>query len=93
MIVAAAEFVDIGYTKLQKFLSLLNSEIPQKTSFYEHRRQYVFPEINAAWRKNQLEQIEEIKSSGLMLELALDGQCHSQGYNPRFQQKTLQQTN
>ena len=93
MIVAAAEFVDIGYTKLQKFLSLLNLEIPQKTSFYEHRRQCVFPEINAAWRKNQLEQIEEIKSSGLMLELALDGQCHSQGYNPRFQQKTLQQTN
>ena len=67
--------------KIQKFSSLLNLEIPQKTSFYEHRRQYVFPEINAAWRKNQLEQIEEIKSSGLMLELALDGQCHSQGYN------------
>ena len=81
MIVAAAEFAGIGYTKLQKFSSLLNLRIPQKTSFYEHRRQFVFPEIDAAWRKNQLEQIEEIKSSGRMLELALDGQCDSPGHN------------
>ena len=66
MSVAAAEFAGIGYAKLQKFSSLLNLKIPQKTSFYEHRRRYVFPEIDAAWRKNQLEQIKEIKSSGRM---------------------------
>ena len=84
MIVAAAEFAGIGYTKLQKFSSLLNLRIPQKTSFYEHRRQFVFPEIDAAWRKNQLEQIEEIKSSGRMLELALDGQCDSPGHNATY---------
>ena len=44
MIVAAAEFAGIGYIKLQKFSSLLNLRIPQKTSFYEHCRQFVFPE-------------------------------------------------
>ena len=64
MSVAAAEFAGIGYAKLQKFSSLQNLKIPQKTSLYEHLRQYVFPEIDVAWRKNQLEQIEEIKSSG-----------------------------
>ena len=66
MSVAAAEFAGIGYAKLQKFSSLLNLKIPQKTSFYEHRRWYVFPEIDIAWRKNQLEQTEEVKSSGRM---------------------------
>ena len=78
MIVAAAELARIEYTKLQKFSSLLNLKIPQKTSFYEHHQQFVFPEIDAAWQ-NQLEQIKEINSSGRMLELALDGQCDSPG--------------
>ena len=49
MSVAAAEFAGIGYAKLQKFSSLLNWKILQKTSFYEHRRWYVFPEIDIAW--------------------------------------------
>ena len=66
MIVAAAEFTGIRYKKLQKFSSQLNFKLPQKTSYYEHRRQFVFPEIDATWRKNQLEQIEEIKLSGRM---------------------------
>ena len=70
--------------KLQKFSSLLNLKIPQKTSFYEHCRQYVFPEIDAARRKNQLEQIQEMKSFGRMLELALDGQCDSPGHNATY---------
>ena len=41
----------------------------------------MFPVIDDGWRKNQLKQIEEIKSSGRMLELALDGQCDSPGHN------------
>ena len=28
--------------------------------FYEHCKQFVFPEIDAAWRKNQVQRIEEI---------------------------------
>ena len=84
MVAATAEFAGIGYAKLQRFSSLLNLKIPQKASFYEHRRQSVFPEIDAAWRKNQLQQIEEIKSSGRMLELALDGQCDSPGHNATY---------
>ena len=84
MVAATAEFAGIGYAKLQRFSSLLNLKIPQKASFYEHRRQSVFPEIDAAWRKTQLQQIEEIKSSGRMLELALDGQCDSPGHNATY---------
>ena len=79
MIPAVSEFSGIGYTKLQKFSSLLSLKIPQRESFYERRRQLVFPEIDAARQKNQLEQIEEIKPSVRMLELALDGQCDSPG--------------
>ena len=84
ILIVAAEFADNGYTKLQKFWSLLNLKIPQKTSFYEHCWQFVFPVIDDGWRKNQLKQIEEIKSSGRMLELALDGQCDSSGHNAMF---------
>ena len=48
MVAATVEFAGIGYAKLQRFSSLLNLKIPQKASFYEHRRQSVFPEIDAA---------------------------------------------
>ena len=44
----------------------------------------MFPEIDAAWQKNQLEQIEEIKSFDRMLKLALDGQCDSPGHNATY---------
>ena len=44
----------------------------------------LFPETDSAWQKNQLEQIEEIKSSGRVLELALDGQCDSPGHNAPY---------
>ena len=60
LIVAAAEFSHISFTKLNKFSCLLNLRIPQKIMFYEHRKQFVFPEIDAAWRKNQVQRIEEI---------------------------------
>ena len=40
----------------------------------------MFPEIDAAWR-NQLEQIEEINSSGHILELALDSPGDNATYN------------
>ena len=84
IIVAAAEFSGIGFTKLHKFSSLLNLRIPQKTMFYDHRKQFVFPEIDAAWRKNQVKQIEEIKKCGRVLELAVDGQCDSPGHSAKY---------
>ena len=49
LIVAAAEFTCIGFTKLHKFSCLLNLTILQKTIFYEHRKPIVFPEIGTAW--------------------------------------------
>ena len=67
-------------------------KIPQKTSFYGHCQQRVIPKIDAAWRKSQLEQIDEIKSSGCMLKLALDdGQCDSLGHNVTY--KTISAIN
>ena len=49
--------------------------------FYELRKQFVFPEIDAEWRKNQVQQIEEIKKCGRVLELTVDGQCDSPGHS------------
>ena len=52
-------------------------KIPQET-FYENRRQFLFPEIDAAWQKNQqIVQIQEIKSSGRKLQLAWWSVCFS----------------
>ena len=74
MIVAAAEFAGIGYTKLQILLSILNMKIPQKKHHSMNiANSFVFPEFDAAWRKNLQEQIEVIKSSCRMLELPLNG--------------------
>ena len=44
----------------------------------------MFPKIDYAWRKNQLEDIEEIKLYGCMLELAHDGRSDSPGYNAAY---------
>ena len=52
--------------------------------FYELRKQFVFPEIDAEWRKNQVQQIEEIKKCGRVLELAVDGQCDSPGHSAKY---------
>ena len=41
----------------------------------------MFPENDAGRRNNQIKKIEENKSSGRMLELALDSQCDSPGRN------------
>ena len=41
----------------------------------------MFPENDAGRRNNQIKKIEEIKSSGRMLELTLDGQYDSPGRN------------
>ena len=56
----------------------------QKTIFYEHRKQFVLPKIDAAWRKNQVQQIEEIKKSGRVLELAVDRQCDSPDHSATY---------
>ena len=55
LLVAAAEFSGISFTKLHKFSCLQNLRIPQKTMFYEHRKQIMFPETDAAWRKSQVQ--------------------------------------
>ena len=80
------------YSQLQQLNSLVSVSqsytslirIRQKTIFYEHLKQFAFPEIDAAWRKNQVQQIEEIKKFGRVLELAVDGQCDSPGHSATY---------
>ena len=78
---SAAEFSGIGFTKLHKFSCLLNVRIPQKTMFYEQRKQFVFPEIDAAWR---VQQIQEIKKCDRGSELVFDGQFDSPGHSATY---------
>ena len=84
VIVAAAEFSGIGFTKLHKFSYLLNLKILRKTIDCKHRKQFVFPKIDVAWRKNQVHQIEETKKSGRVLELAIDEQSDSPGHSATY---------
>ena len=57
---AAAEFVGIGFTKLQKFAEILRLRFIDKTNYYEHCGGFIFPEVHSARKKNQREQINEI---------------------------------
>ena len=40
--------------------------------------------MDAAWRKTQVQQIEEINKYGCVLELAVDGQCDSPGHSATY---------
>ena len=52
--------------------------------YYEHRANFVFPEVAHAWRIDQEKQIKEIKDTGRELNLAVDGQCDSPGHNATY---------
>ena len=92
MIPAAAEFAGIGFTKLRKFTEILRLRFIDKTNYYEHRGGFIFPEVHSAWKKNQREQINEIRESGRSLYLAADGQCDSPGHNVTYNTVTMLDT-
>ena len=49
--------------------------------FYEQQKQFVFPEIDAAWR---VQQIQEIKKCDRGSELVFDGQFDSPGHSATY---------
>ena len=60
----------IGFIKLQTFAEILRLELINKTNYYEHRGDIIFPEVHSAWKKNQRLQINEIQEFGRSLYLA-----------------------
>ena len=54
------------------------------SSYYRLRGDYVFPEIDRAWKKHKKELMREIKDSGRKVDLALDGQCDTPGHNATY---------
>ena len=84
LIPAAAEFARIGYFKMETFANILNLQFLKKSNYYKHRGDFIYPEINRAWEKNQEEQFEEIWESGRTLSLAVAGQHDSPGHNTRY---------
>ena len=88
LIPAAAEFAGIGYFKMEKFANILNLQSLKKFVYYKYRGDFIYPEINRAWEKNQEEQFEEIRESGKTLSLAVDGQCDSLEHNATYNTAT-----
>ena len=84
LLTSATELSGIAFQKVDKFAKLLNLKFISKTMFYEYRGDFVFPEINHAWGKEQKRQIEEITASGRNLQLAVDGQCDTPGHNATY---------
>ena len=74
----------IGFNKITKFAHLLNLRFISKPMYYQHRGNFVFPEVDHAWRRDQQLQIQEIIDSGRQLELAVDGQCDTPGHNATY---------
>ena len=70
LIPVAAEFAGIGFTKLQKLTEILRLKFINKTNYYEHRGDFIYPEVHSAWKKkNQRLQINEIQEFGRSLYL------------------------
>lgn len=64
MIPVAAEFAGIGFTKLQKFAEILRLNFINKTNYYEHRGDFIFPEVHSAWKKINVYKLMKFKSLG-----------------------------
>ena len=88
LIPAAAEFSGIGYFKMEKFANILNLQFLKKSVYYKHKGDFIYPEINRAWEKNQEEQFEEIRESGKTISLAVDEQCDSPGHDGTYNAAT-----
>ena len=84
LITGAAELAGLSITKLLKFSRIMNLKMISESMYYRHRTNFVFPEIDAAWKKDQSKQIEEIKSKNRALSLGMDGQCDSPGHNATY---------
>ena len=84
LIPVAAEFAGIAYFKMEKFANILNLKFLKKSVYYKHKGDFINPEINRAWEKNQEEHFEEIRETGRTLFLAVDGQCDSPGHNATY---------
>ena len=69
---------------MEKFANILDFQLLKKTVCYKHRGDFIYPEINRAWEKNQEEQFEEMRESGRTLSLAVNGQCDSPGHNATY---------
>lgn len=83
-LVAATEMSGIPVQKILRFAQILNLKCIDESNYYRLRAKYVYPEINSAWKRNQIQQIEDIKNSENVLDLALDGQCDTPGHNSTF---------
>lgn len=92
LVTAATEFAGISFTSLHKFANLLNLKFFGSSTYYNHRRDYIYPEVDHAWIKNQVEQVDEIVESGRSLNLAADGQCDSPGHNAAYNTVTMMDT-
>ena len=84
LIPAAAEFAGIRYFEMEKLENILNLQFLKKSVYCKHRGDFIYPEINRAWEKNQEKQFEEIRESVRTLSLAVGGQCDSPGHNATY---------
>ena len=73
---------------MEKLENILNLQFLKKSIYYKHRGDFIYPEINRAWEKNQEKQFEEIRESVRTLSLAVDGQCDSPGHNATYNTAT-----
>lgn len=74
----------ITFNKMLKFCNILNLQFISKSTYYQHRGDFVYPEIDHAWRKEKEMLAEDILITNRQLALAVDGQCDSPGHNATY---------
>ena len=65
---------DIFLTKKFTLRSFLNFNVGD----------YVFPEIHKKWIGHRMKLVEQIRKSGEVVDIAVDGQCDSPGHNATY---------
>uniref|UniRef100_A0A803K6I4 THAP-type domain-containing protein n=1 Tax=Xenopus tropicalis TaxID=8364 RepID=A0A803K6I4_XENTR len=71
-----------SFTKIKEFMEILGMPFYSPTIYRRYQRDYVFPSIDLAWKREKVNLLSEMSDRAVVL--AGDGQFNSPGYSSQF---------
>ena len=88
LIIAAIVFSGNTYKHTADFAKHLNLQFVCSSSYYRIQKNFIFPVVQKAWKKNQAEVVKQLKQSK-SVDLCGDGRCDSTGHSAKYGTYTL----
>ncbi|KAJ8017869.1 hypothetical protein HOLleu_44465 [Holothuria leucospilota] len=84
---ASITYSGLTYQRMASFANFLNLKIFSHTIFFNIQRDYLIPEVNSTWLKEQSSLISSLQ--GKPISIVGDGRCDSPGYSAKYCSYTL----